>query len=75
MVLQTTGDLTIDDLVKKGVPEGDIAVNANTIILLGRHRTGRTMGRAAFVLKHRGRACSEEIVPFRITDRGLAAAD
>ena len=50
-----------------------IITNANTVILLGRWQDGNHLGRAAFVLKHRGQPCSEEVVPFGIADGGIEA--
>jgi hypothetical protein len=30
------------------------------------------MGRALYIAKHRGSACSDQIIPFEIGDRGLS---
>ena len=54
------------------IGEGDIFSNANTILYMGRVRAEGRMGRALYVAKHRGSACSDEIVPYRLTDQGLA---
>ncbi len=71
MALQTTHETLLEDLIARPLPPGDLAANANTIILLGRLRQGEETSRGAFVLKHRGRNCSEKTVSFEITDRGL----
>jgi len=73
MILQTSHEVLLEDLIARPLPPGDLAANANTIILLGRLSGESKTGRGAFVLKHRGRKCSEAIVPFEITDKGLKA--
>jgi len=74
MVLQTSTEVMLDDLLARDTLDGDLTTNANTVILLGRQAVGTEIGRAAFVLKHRGRRCSERVVPFRITERGIEPA-
>jgi len=74
VVLQTSTEVMLDDLMARDILDGDLTTNANTVILLGRRALGAEIGRAAFVLKHRGRCCSEHVVPFRITERGIEAA-
>ena len=71
LYLYTTPHVLLDDLIAQPIAEGDIFANANTILLLGRTRSERKMGRALFVAKHRGSACSDEILPYRIGDNGL----
>lgn len=71
LYLYTTPHVMLDDLIVQPIGEGDIFSNANTIILMGRTRDGGKLGRAFYVAKHRGSACSDEIVPYRITDDGL----
>lgn len=73
MILQTSNEVLLEDLIARPLPPGDLAANANTIILLGRLSGDGRTGRGAFVLKHRGRKCSEAIVPFEITEEGLKA--
>ncbi len=53
------------------IGEGDIFSNANTIILMGRTKEAGRMGRSLYIPKHRGSAASDEIQPYRLTDRGL----
>jgi hypothetical protein len=38
---------------------------------MGKTRDGNRIGRGLYVAKHRGSVCSEEIVPYKIGDRGL----
>ncbi len=71
LYLYTTPHVLLDDLMAAPISEGDIFSNANTIILMGRTRDEGRYGRALAIPKHRGSACSDEIVPYRITDRGL----
>lgn len=71
LYLYTTPHVLIDDLMSEPINEGDIFSNANTIILMGRTREPGRLGRALYVAKHRGSACGDEIVPYRITDEGL----
>lgn len=69
--LYTTPHVLLDDLMSQPIGEGDIFSNANTILYLGRLREGSRMGRALYVAKHRGSRCSDEILPYRLTDDGL----
>ena len=55
--------------------EGDFFAQANTVIFLGKIREGRKFQRAMYVFKHRGSACSDEILPYEIDDRGLRLVD
>ena len=71
LYLYTTPHVLLDDLMAQPIGEGDIFANANTIVLMGRVKEAGRMGRALYVAKHRGSACGEEIVPYRITDRGI----
>jgi KaiC/GvpD/RAD55 family RecA-like ATPase len=71
LYLYTTPHVLLDDLIAQPIAEGDIFSNANTIVLMGRTREGGRMGRALYVAKHRGSYCGDEVVPYRITDRGI----
>ncbi len=71
LYLYTTPHVLLDDLIAQPIGEGDIFTNANTILLMGRTKEAGRMGRALYVAKHRGSACGDEIVPYRITDQGL----
>ncbi len=71
LYLYTTPHVLLDDMMAQPIAEGDIFSNANTIILMGRTRFEGKMGRGLFVSKHRGSACSDEILPYRLTDRGV----
>lgn len=71
LMLYTSHETMLDDLISKPLSEGDALSNANTLIYLGKVRDGNRIGRALYVAKHRGSACDERIVPYRITEQGL----
>lgn len=71
LFLYTTPQVLLDDLMAQPLGEGDVLANATTIVQLGRTRVGDRMGRALHVAKHRGSACHEGIVPYRLTARGI----
>jgi KaiC/GvpD/RAD55 family RecA-like ATPase len=71
LYLYTTPQVMLDELMSQPITQGDIFANANTIILMGRVREDGRFGRAMSIPKHRGSACSDEILPYRITDQGL----
>jgi len=71
LLLYTTHEVLLDDLLSRRLDSGDVLSNANTIILMGKTREGTRMGRALHVAKHRGSACDDSIVPFEVTGEGL----
>jgi KaiC/GvpD/RAD55 family RecA-like ATPase len=71
MLLVTTAETMLDDLISRPLDEGDVLSNANTIIYLGKLRDGNRLARGLYIAKHRGSACSDEIVTFTIGDGGL----
>ncbi|MFQ5988792.1 MAG: ATPase domain-containing protein [Candidatus Methylomirabilales bacterium] len=71
LLLVTAEENLLDDLIARRVGEGDIGASANTIILMGKRMGKGSVGRALYVAKHRGSACSTEIAEFGLTDRGL----
>jgi KaiC/GvpD/RAD55 family RecA-like ATPase len=72
LYLYTTPHVMLDDLLAQPIAQGDIFANANTIILMGRTQHNGRLGRALAIPKHRGSACGDEILPYRITEEGLA---
>jgi len=74
LYLYTTPHVMLDDLLAQPITQGDIFANANTIILMGRTQHNGRLGRALAIAKHRGSACGDEIVPYRITEDGLVLA-
>ena len=71
LLLSTSNEVMLDDMLGKPIQSGDVLSNANTVILMGKIRDGTKMGRALHIAKHRGSACDESIVPFTIDDSGL----
>jgi hypothetical protein len=71
LLLCTSHETMLDDLISRPLDEGDVLSSANTLIHLGKVRDGNRIGRGLYVAKHRGSACDERIVPFRIGDGGL----
>jgi len=72
VLLYTSSETMLDQLIERPLDEGDLLANANTIIYLGKTKThdGR-IGRGLHVAKHRGSACSDDIVPYTLSDRGM----
>ncbi|MCC9643941.1 recombinase RecA [Rhodopirellula sp. JC740] len=71
LLLATSHEVMLDDLIARPIQSGDVLSNANTIILMGKTRDGNKMGRALCIAKHRGSACDESIVPYTISEAGL----
>lgn len=71
VVLWTSKEMMLDDLIARQIEEGDVISNANTLILMGKVKTGNKIGRALFIAKHRGSYCSDEILPYEITNSGI----
>ncbi len=71
MVLVTTTESMLDQLMTRPLADGDLAAGANTIILMGRMLSEGRMGRALYIAKHRGSATDDRILPFSINDHGL----
>jgi KaiC/GvpD/RAD55 family RecA-like ATPase len=71
LLLYTSHEVMLDDLLARPLDSGDALSNANTIILMGKVRDGLRVTRALHVAKHRGSACDDAIVPFEITPHGL----
>lgn len=71
MLLYTSHEVMLEDLIARPIQSGDVLSNANTVILMGKTRDGNKMGRALYVAKHRGSACEEQILPYRITESGF----
>ena len=71
LMLCTSHETSLDGLIERPLNEGDVLANANTIIHLGKIREGTKFRRALYVAKHRGSACTDEIVPYHIDDRGI----
>ena len=71
VLLYTSHEVLLDELICRPIESGDELSNANTIILMGKVRDGLKMRRALHIAKHRGSACDDGIVPFEINEHGL----
>jgi len=71
VLLYTSHEVMLDQLLGRPLETGDVLSNANTIILMGKIRDGARIGRALHIAKHRGSACGDDIVPFTIDETGL----
>lgn len=71
VLLYTSHEVMLDDLIARPLDEGDAVSNANTLIYMGKTRDGNRVGRGIYIAKHRGSACSDEILPYTIDDGGL----
>jgi KaiC/GvpD/RAD55 family RecA-like ATPase len=71
LLLVTTEETRLEDLLARKVATGDIGATANTIIVMGSERAGSRLARMLCVVKHRGSAMSDEIVEYRIGANGL----
>jgi hypothetical protein len=71
LLLATSHETMLDDLISRPLDEGDVLSNANTLILMGKIRDGGHIRRALYVAKHRGSACDDRIVPYTIGQGGI----
>lgn len=71
MLMYTSHEVKLDDLIDRPLESGDELCNANTIILMGKVREGNRMQRALHIAKHRGSKADDRIVPYEINDHGL----
>jgi KaiC/GvpD/RAD55 family RecA-like ATPase len=71
VLLVTTEEARLEDLVARKTGAGDLGAVANTVLLMGREKVGNRLGRFLCVAKHRGSAMSDEIAEFRVGERGL----
>ncbi|MFQ5829885.1 MAG: RAD55 family ATPase [Candidatus Methylomirabilia bacterium] len=71
LLLVTSEETRLEDLLARKVGAGDLGAVANTVLVLGSERVGRRLGRFCCVIKHRESAMADEIVEYRITERGI----
>ena len=71
LLLVTTEETRLEDLIARKVATGDIGATANTILTMGSERVGNRLARMLCVVKHRGSAMSDEIVEYRIGADGI----
>lgn len=71
LLLYTTHETMLDQLLERPIQSGDLLSNANTIILMGKQRKEDRVGRALHISKHRGSACDDAIIPFTVGEAGI----
>jgi KaiC/GvpD/RAD55 family RecA-like ATPase len=71
MLLVTTEETRLEDLLARKVATGDVGATANTIVVMGSERAGNRLARMLAVVKHRGSAMTDEIAEYRITGNGI----
>jgi KaiC/GvpD/RAD55 family RecA-like ATPase len=71
LYLYTAPQVMLEQLITQPIDQGGIFATANTVILMGRTHQDGGFGKALAIAKHRGSACTDEILPYRISDRGL----
>ncbi len=71
LLLSTSHETMLDALIERPLTDGDVLATANTLIYMGKTRDGNKLGRGLFIAKHRGSACSDEILPYAIDDAGV----
>jgi KaiC/GvpD/RAD55 family RecA-like ATPase len=71
LLLYTSHETMLDEMISRPLDEGDVLSNANTLIYMGKIREGHRLQRALYVAKHRGSACTDEIQTYAIDDHGL----
>lgn len=71
MLLLTAHEAMLDELIERPLSDGDPLAVANTLIYMGKIRDGQKISRGLAIAKHRGSACSDEIVRYQIDDGGI----
>lgn len=71
LLLYTSHESMLEELLSRPLDEGDLLSNANTLIYLGKLRDGHRIRRGLYIAKHRGSACCDEIRMYEIGDQGM----
>ncbi|MEC8554155.1 MAG: ATPase domain-containing protein [Planctomycetota bacterium] len=71
MVLVTTKQSMLEQLMTEPLSDGDLVAGANTVLLLGRQLMDGQMKRGLYISKHRGSYADSNILNFEINDQGL----
>ena len=74
MLLSTSHETLLDALIERPLVDGDVTATANTLIYMGKWRDGNKLTRGLFIAKHRGSACSDEIIRYTIGESGIQLA-
>jgi KaiC len=71
LLLYTSHESLLDELIERPLDDRDWLAAANTVIYLGKLRDGNRLARGLYIAKHRGSPCSDQIVRYEIDERGL----
>lgn len=71
LIIQTSEETMLERLEESPTPPGDLAVNANTVLLIGKARVDGKLKRALRIAKHRASESDDELLPFEITKKGI----
>lgn len=71
VVLVTTKQSMLDQLLAEPLADGDLSAGANTVIMLGRILAQGRMSRGLYIAKHRGSFADHRIINFDINETGL----
>lgn len=71
LLLVTSHEAMLDELITRPLADGDALANANTLIYMGKLREGRQLRRGLVIAKHRGSACTDDVLFYRIGAEGL----
>jgi KaiC/GvpD/RAD55 family RecA-like ATPase len=71
LLLVTTEEVRLEDLLARKVAAGDVGAVANTILVIGSERVKNRLARMLCVVKHRGSPMSDEIAEYRIGPAGI----
>lgn len=71
IVLLTTRQTMLEQLMVEPLASGDLAAGANTVIVLGRMLHQNQMSRGLYIAKHRGSYAHQHIMPFEIGEHGI----
>ncbi|MGH7392313.1 MAG: RAD55 family ATPase [Candidatus Rokuibacteriota bacterium] len=74
LLLVTTEETRLEDLLARKVATGDLGATANTILVMGSERAGNRLARMLAVVKHRGSAMADAIVEYGIGASGIEIA-
>ncbi len=75
LLLLTSAESMLEDLIRRPLGEGDVLANANTLIYMGKMADGGRIRRGLYIAKHRGSSCREDILPFAISDGGIESTE
>lgn len=71
IVLLTTRQTMLEQLMVEPLASGDLTAGANTVLVLGRMLHQNQMSRGLYIAKHRGSYAHQHIMPFEIGEQGI----